>query len=218
MSDTETIRPRLVLLMTEPGHEDAEQRLKAALSGGDVASVILAGAGLDEARFQAAAERLVPLIQEAGAAAIVADDTRCAGRVKADGIHLTAGDAEELAETVKRFSPKLIVGGSGFETRHEALDAGEALPDYLFFGRFAGDTDEAPHRKTLDMAEWWAAIVEVPCIALGGSSVESLSAVAATGAEFVALARAVFEAPDPAAAVARANAILDAAAGEGASA
>jgi thiamine-phosphate pyrophosphorylase len=213
MSETEIIRPRLVLLMTDPGREDAAARLGAALSGGDVASVILAGAGLDEARFQAAAEALVPVIQGAGAAAIVADDTRCAGRVKADGIHLTGGDAEGLDEAVKRFSPKLIVGGSGFETRHDALEAGEALPDYLFFGRFGGDTDEAPHRKTLDMAEWWAAIVEVPCIALGGSSVESVEALARTGAEFVALGRAVFEAPDPAAAVARANAILDAHAG-----
>jgi thiamine-phosphate pyrophosphorylase len=43
---------------------------------------------------------------------------------------------------------------------------------------------------------------------MGGRLVASVVDGAATGAEFVALARAVFDARDPAAAVAEANALL----------
>ncbi|MCB8839545.1 thiamine phosphate synthase [Aurantimonas sp. VKM B-3413] len=205
------IRPRLVLVTTPLTDADAEAGLRNALSGGDVASVILDPAGRDADAFQRFAEPLVPLIQAAGAAAIVADDTQCAGRLKADGIHLTAGDIPALGEAVARFSPKLIVGCSGFETRHDALDAGERLPDYLFFGRFGGDTDPQLHPKNLKMAEWWAEIVEIPCILMMGSSIESAEAASASGAEFVAAAAAVFaDLSEAGAKVARANAIFDA--------
>ena len=50
----------------------------------------------------------------------------------------------------------------------------------------------------------------LPCIVLAGSAIESVAPVAATGAEFVALSSAVFaDGTDAAAAIARANALLD---------
>lgn len=122
------IRPRLVLVTTLlPDGEAGEAALRSALAGGDVASVIVDPAGRDEAAFQLFAEALVPLIQDHGAAALVADDTRCAGRTKADGLHLSKGDLAELDEAIGRYAPKLIVGASGFSTRHEALEAGERI-------------------------------------------------------------------------------------------
>lgn len=206
------IRPRLVLVTTLlPDGEAGVAAMRAALGAGDVASVIVDAAGRDADSFQRFAEGLVALIQDFGAAAIIADDTRCAGRVKADGLHVSGGDAEELAETVERFAPRMIVGASGFEDRHDALEAGEKLPDYLFYGRFGGDTEDAPDPDDLDMAQWWAEIVEVPCIVMGGRDVETLPAAIETGAEFIALSAAVFREPGSAATmVARANAIIDA--------
>ncbi|MEF2551218.1 thiamine phosphate synthase [Aurantimonas sp. A2-1-M11] len=209
--DTEYIRPRLVLLTTPLGDADAVKAMEAALAGGDVASVILDAAGRDAASFQNLAAALVPIIQAAGAAAIIAEDTQCAGRVQADGIHLTSGDPAELGEAMERFAPKLIVGASGFETRHDALEAGELRPDYLMFGRFGGDAEPGPHHKSVAMGEWWAEIVELPCIVMGGGDVETVVEAAATRAEFIALSAAVFG--EPAAAgekVARANALIDA--------
>lgn len=205
------IRPRLVLVTTLlPDGEAGAAALRAALGGGDVASVVIEAAGRDDAAFQAFAEALVPMIQDYGAAALVADDTRCAGRAKADGLHLSAGSLAELGETVARFAPKLIVGASGFTTRHDALEAGERMPDYLFFGRLGGDTGPGAAPADLDMAEWWAEIVEIPCILMGGREIETAREAAGTGAEFVALSAAVFAGPSGAAAmVARANAIFD---------
>ncbi|BDA83521.1 thiamine phosphate synthase [Aureimonas sp. SA4125] len=206
------IRPRLVLVTTPlPDGEAGVEALRAALGAGDVASVILAAAGRGADAFQDFAEPLVPMIQDYGAAAIIADDTRCAGRVRADGLHVSGGDVETLTETMARFSPKLIVGASGFTLRHEALEAGERMPDYLFFGRLGGDDVDLADADALEMAEWWAEIVEIPCIVMGGRDIESTRQAAETGAEFVALSAAVLQDPGTAAAmVVRANAIIDA--------
>ncbi|MBB4006683.1 thiamine phosphate synthase [Allorhizobium taibaishanense] len=180
-----------------------------ALKGGDVASVIIPQYGFDDDAFQAQAEAVVPLVQAAGAAAIVADNSRVAGRAKADGLHVT-GNVDALAEAVEKFTPKMIVGCGGAKDRHQALEAGDADPDYMFFGRFDGDIKPEAHSKNLDLAEWWSSMIEIPCIVMAGNDPQSALAGAETGAEFVALSRAVFD--DPAAAatvVAQVNALLD---------
>ncbi len=207
MSDAEK-RCRLVLIL--PEGEDLAARaamLEGALRGGDVASVILPQYGLDDGQFQKHAEALVAIVQQAGAAALVAGDTRVAGRAKADGIHVTGG-LEELAEAVEKFTPKLIVGGGNATDRHKALEVGEVQPDYVFFGKIGGDIKPEAHPKNL--AEWWASMIEIPCVVLGGTDPQSALAVAESGAEFVALDKAVFA--DPAQAphvVAAVNALLD---------
>jgi thiamine-phosphate pyrophosphorylase len=196
MTEDNFVRPRLVLVTTLlPDGEAGQDMLRAALKAGDVASVIIEPAGRAEAAFQRFAEELVPLVQDAGAAAIVAEDTRCAGRVRADGFHTSTGDIAMLGEAVARFSPKLIVGASGFNTRHEAMEAGERLPDYIFFGKFGADRDPEPHKRNVELARWWAEIVEVPCILQGGASLDHLARAAETGAEFVALSAAIFAEP-----------------------
>ena len=203
-------RCRLVLIL--PEGEDLSARaamLEGALKGGDVASVILPQYGLDDGQFQKHAEVLVPIVQKAGAAALVAGDTRVAGRAKADGIHVTGG-LEALGEAVEKFTPKLIVGGGNATDRHKALEIGEVQPDYIFFGKIGGDIKPEAHPKNLALAEWWASMVEIPCIVLGATDPESALAVAEAGAEFVALDKAVFA--DPAQApqiVAAVNALLD---------
>jgi thiamine-phosphate pyrophosphorylase len=80
----------------------------------------------------------------------------------------------------------------------------------VFFGRFGFDTKPEAHKRNLSLGSWWAEMVEIPCIVLGGSEISSVEAVAATGADFVALSSAVFgEGIDPRVAVEQANAILD---------
>ncbi len=203
-------RCRLVLIV--PQGEDAGLQAKAledALRGGDVASVIIPQYVLDDDSFQKRAEVLVPIVQAAGAAALVAGDSRVAGRVKADGLHVVGG-LEPLAEAVEKFTPKLIVGGGNADDRHKALEQGEANPDYIFFGKLEGDIKPEPHPKNVALGEWWASMIEIPAIVMGGSDVASVVAVAESGVEFVALRQAVFgHAGGAAQAVAEANALLD---------
>ncbi len=203
-------RCRLVLIA--PDIADGEEKARIvgdALKGGDVASVIVPQYGLDDAAFQRHAELLVPVIQDAGAAALIADNSRVAGRAKADGLHVT-GNAEALAEAVEKHVPKMIVGGGNAMDRHHALEIGEVQPDYVFFGRLDGDIKPEAHSKNLALGEWWSSMIEIPCIVMGGADPASAVAVAETGVEFVALRDAVFSDPAQAAAViARINAELD---------
>lgn len=190
----------------EPGFP---AQCRAALEGGDVASLILPQANLSEDAFQAAAAPLVKLAQERDVAAILAGDTRVAGRLGADGIHVES-NAEALADAVERFQAKMTVGTGNVKTRDEALDLGEQRPDYMLFGRFGYDTKPEAHPRNLQLGAWWAEVVEIPCIVMAGSDLASVEVVAQTGAEFVALSAAVFsEGSDPRERVAEANALLD---------
>ncbi|MDX3929329.1 MAG: thiamine phosphate synthase [Shinella sp.] len=209
MTETEN-RCRLVLILPEGEQIDIRTAmLAAALKGGDVASVIVPQYGLDDATFQKHAEALVPVIQQAGAAALIAGDTRVAGRAKADGLHI-AGGPEQIAEAVEKFTPKLIVGGGNATDRHKALEIGDIQPDYIFFGKIGGDIKPEAHPKNLALGEWWASMVEIPCIVMGGTDPASALAVAQTGAEFAALSLAVFADPSRAPhVVAEVNALLD---------
>jgi thiamine-phosphate pyrophosphorylase len=199
-------RCRIVLIA--PPLIPAEQ-ICAAFEGGDIASLILPENGMDDASFQGFAERIVPIAQAAGIAVIIAGDSRVAGRVQADGIHVEAG-RKELAETIERLQGKMMVGVGGAKTRDDALGLGEERPDYMFFGRFGYDNKPEPHHRNLSLGEWWAEMISIPCIVMAGSELASVETVAATGAEFVALSSAVFaDGRDPRAAVAAANALLD---------
>lgn len=209
MSNSED-RCRLVLVAPDIGDADERARIVAdALKGGDVASVIVPAYGLSDSDFQRHAEALVPVIQKAGAAALVAGDSRVAGRAKADGLHID-GPLAELADAVEKFTPKLIVGAGRVSDRHQALEAGDMQPDYVFFGKIGGDIKPEPHPKNLALGEWWSSMVEIPCIVMGGTDPASVLAVAGCGAEFVALCDAVFSVPGRAAiVVAEVNALLD---------
>jgi thiamine-phosphate pyrophosphorylase len=104
----------------------------------------------------------------------------------------------------------MMVGTGGAKTRDDALELGELRPDYIFFGRFGYDNKPEPHPRNLSLGQWWADVIQIPCIVMAGSDITLVEAVAATGAEFVALSSAVFaDGVDPKMAVASANALLD---------
>ncbi|MGN6766426.1 MAG: thiamine phosphate synthase [Rhizobiaceae bacterium] len=181
----------------------------SATEGGDVASLILPAYGDGEADFQRRAETLVPAAQARGIAVMVEGDTRVAGRVGADGIHFE-GRKDGLEDLIEKFQGRMMIGAGGAKNRDDALELGEARPDYMFFGRFGYDNTPLPHPRNLSLGSWWAEMIELPCIVMAGNEVASVEAVAATGAEFVALSNAVFaEGADPAAQIAAANALLD---------
>lgn len=209
MSKSES-RCRLVLVTPEIADPAEAARIVGdALKGGDVASVIIPQYELDDTAFQKLAEAVVPVVQAAGAAALIAGDSRVAGRVKADGLHVTGG-LEPLGEAIEKFTPKMIVGGGNAQDRHHALEIGELQPDYVFFGKVDGDFKPEAHPKNIALAEWWASMVAIPCIVMGGTDAASVLEIAESGAEFAALRLAVFaDATRAAAIIQETNALLD---------
>jgi len=203
-------RPRLFLVT--PPHFDTDAMasdLEKALSGGDVACVLLYMPGAMSKEIQATAERLVPLIQKGGAAAIIYGDTQAAGRSGADGVHVDTS-LEDVKLAVESFQPERIVGAGGTKLKHEDMEWAETGIDYLFFGRLDLDERDEAHPKTLQRAQWWAQLFETPCVALGGNTLASVENAAGTGADFVALKDAVWQHGNgPAEAVREANAVLE---------
>jgi len=199
-------RCRVVLIAPEGV---APQRVIEALSGGDVASLILPQWGMDDDAFQKFAEAIVPTAQASGVAVMVGGDVRIAARAKADGIHIETNRAS-LEEVIEKHQAKLMVGTGGVTTRDDALELGEARPDYMFFGRFGYDTKPEPHPRNLKLGGWWSEMVQIPCIVMAGSEMQSVVEVARTGADFVAVSAAVFaEGVDAAKGIAQANELLD---------
>lgn len=167
------------------------QDLSALLNAGDVASIVFYAHQLEETAFQRTISPLVEAAQTQGVAALVAGESRVAGRVGADGLHLGA-DIPTLADAMDKFAPGMIVGAGNVKTRHAALTIGEIKPDYVMFGKPGGDIRPEPHPKNLALGEWWSQMVEIPCIVLGGSNIDNVLDVASSGADFVALENAIF--------------------------
>jgi thiamine-phosphate pyrophosphorylase len=192
----------------------------AALSGGDVAAIIVTGDPGHPDDLPALAGRVVPIAAEHGVATLLHNDTRVAGRVRADGVHLD-GRPETVAAAVAAVrgnhrhetsrgsgvvSGPGIVGAGGIRSRHDAMLLAEADPDYLFFGLLDGDRDPWIFRRALELAAWWAEVAVIPAMVMGGRSIASVDQAADAGVEFVALRHAVWDdSRGPAAAVADAN-------------
>jgi thiamine-phosphate pyrophosphorylase len=190
------VAPAIVDAAAFPG------QLTAALQGGDVAALILT------APDEQLGKTLVRIAQDHEVAALVLDDTRLAGRVHADGLHIETGMGE-LKIALEKLRGRSIVGVGGLKTRHEAMTAGEVEPDYVFFGRLDGDNAPATFPKALDLARWWSGLFEIPAMVMGGGALASVTEAAAAGVEFVALRSAVWDHPDgPGAAVAEANRLI----------
>lgn len=204
---------RLALLgphgLDAEGLEGFVAALKAACEAGDVAAVILRLAPTDERGLTARVKAVAPVAQERGAALVVAcpgftgDLATVAIRGGADGIHVDK--PRDLKDLRGRLRDGRILGAGGIETKHGAMEAGEAGIDYLMFGGLYPD-GVAPEAETVRArATWWAEIFETPCIAVAVAA-DEIEPLGATGAEFVGLESGLWLS-DPAA-VERAQRVL----------
>ncbi|WP_310618870.1 thiamine phosphate synthase [Flexibacterium corallicola] len=203
------MHPRLYLVT--PPHFDLdvfEGQLKEAIEGGDIACLLISAPKVNEPELQTIAKRLVPIAQAAGIAVLIENNTQIAGRSGADGVHITGSD-KELEEVVRSFQESKIIGHAGIKTKHEAMTVASMGIDYIFFGLLELEQKEQANRKSLEYGRWWAEVFETPCVVLSGTTLESVEAAAATGAEFVAVREAIWSyQTGPKAAITAANAVL----------
>jgi thiamine-phosphate pyrophosphorylase len=178
------------------------ETLKRAFSGGDVASLQLRLKDVPDDDILRACDILLPVAQKAGAAFILNDRPDLAARMGADGVHVGQEDMA-YAEARAIIGPDRIVGVTCHNSRHLAIEAAEAGADYVAFGAFfPTPTKEPKTRCDIDVLEWWAQMMVVPCVAIGGITVENCEPLIAAGADFLAVASGVWDYPTgPAAAV-----------------
>ena len=102
--------------------------LAAAFDGGDVACVQLRLKGTDDDTIRAAIDNLMPLCHAREVALIVNDRPDLAAACGADGVHIGADDSD-YASARGLVGDDAIVGVSCYDSRHLAIEAGEAGAD-----------------------------------------------------------------------------------------
>ena len=177
-------------------------RLKAALGGGPVAAFQLRVKDVDEHSLARLAEPLQSICADHDVAFIVNDSMGLAKRLGADGVHLGQSD-DDPREARALLGPTAQIGRTCHDSRHLAMEAGEAGCDYVAFGAFYPTTTKPSHyRPDPQILSWWSAIAEIPSVAIGGITPVNAAPLVAAGADFIAVCQAVWGKDDPAAAVA----------------
>ena len=188
---------------------DFPARLEEALGAGPVAAFQFRVKGMEQHEAARLAEPLQRLCAGHDVAFIVNDDMALARRLGADGVHLGQGDGDPR-EARALLGPSAQIGVTCHDSRHFAMEAGEAGADYVAFGAFfPTTTKETHHRPDPSILSWWSTLFELPCVAIGGITPENGRVLVDAGADFLAVCSAVWADPDgPAKAVGKFQEIL----------
>lgn len=198
----------LYLISPQDVGGDFPERLKQALGAGPVSAFQLRVKGVDQHQLASLAEPLQRICADAEVAFIVNDDMSLAKRIGADGVHLGQEDGDPR-EARALLGPAAQIGVTCHDSRHLAMEAGEAGVDYVAFGAFfPTTTKEVRHRPEPEILGWWSTLFEIPCVAIGGITPANGRQLVEAGADFLAVSGAVWNAPDRAAAVAAFTPIL----------
>jgi len=177
--------------------------LAEALDAGPVACVQLRLKEIDDTGLKQAADVLREVCHARDVAFIVNDRPDIAAAVGADGSHIGEDDVP-YDEARKILGPDRIVGVSCYDSRHRAMAAGEAGADYVAFGAvYETTTKVAKTRAPLDLFTWWQEVMEVPCVAIGGITIDNAAPVVSAGADFLAVSSGIWQHPEGAAAAVR---------------
>jgi thiamine-phosphate pyrophosphorylase len=207
--DYERFRPltrtepcKLYLISPQDVGGSFSERLRAALGGGPVAAFQLRVKDVGEHELARLAEPVQRICADNNVAFIVNDSMKLAKRLGADGVHLGQSDGDPR-EARALLGPSAQIGRTCHDSRHLAMEAGEAGCDYVAFGAFYPTTTKpSNYRPAPAILGWWSAIAEIPSVAIGGITPANAAPLIAAGADFIAVCQAVWATEDPAAAVA----------------
>ena len=194
---------RLYLISPQEVGGGFPERLKAALDPGVAVAFQLRVKDVGEHELARLAEPLQRICADADVAFIVNDSMALAKRLGADGVHLGQSDGD-IREARALLGPSAQIGKTCHDSRHFAMEAGEAGADYVAFGAFYPTTTKRSHyRPDPSILTWWSAVFEVPCVAIGGITPDNAKPLVEAGADFLAVCQAVWGKDDPADAVRR---------------
>ncbi|USG62684.1 thiamine phosphate synthase [Sneathiella marina] len=189
----ERIPTRLYLISpAEIDLDSFETAFKEALEGGDVACFQLRLKDRPRDEIVTAAKRLMPLAQAANVAFLLNDDPQLARELGADGVHIGQDDMPFKAAR-EIVGANAIVGVTCKNSKHLAMQAAENGADYVAFGAFfPSTTKDETTRADVDILSWCSGLIETPCVAIGGITVENAPALVKNGADFLSVSAGVW--------------------------
>jgi thiamine-phosphate pyrophosphorylase len=208
----ERVRCRLYLITPDklPDLNAFAKTLDAALSADDVACVQLRLKGATDDDIGTAVRKLMPVCHAHDVAFLLNDRPDLAAALDCDGVHIGAEDMP-YAQARALVGPDKTVGVTCKDSRHLAMELAEEGADYVAFGAFFPTTtkvDATPCDP--EVLAIWSETTNVPCVAIGGITVENCGSLVDAGADFLAVSSGVWNYKDgPAAAVKAFNAVFD---------
>jgi thiamine-phosphate pyrophosphorylase len=187
-------RPDCQLYLVSPPSfgPEFQDALRSALDAGSVAAFQLRLKGPDDHAVAREAEPLQRICADRGVAFIMNDSMALAKRLGADGVHLGQSDGNPR-EARALLGASAQIGVTCHDSRHLAMEAGEAGADYVAFGAFyPTSTKEVTHRPELSILGWWSRLFEIPCVAIGGITPVNGRVLVEAGADFLAVSSAVW--------------------------
>jgi thiamine-phosphate pyrophosphorylase len=181
--------------------ENFADMLAAALDAGDVAAVQLRLKDAPDDEVVRVIERLRPVVQSRDVAFLLNDRPDLAVKHGCDGAHV--GQTDMQAPAARKILQDLTLGVTCHGSKHLAMQAGEDGADYVAFGAFYPTTTKTPPAMAdVETLRWWAEVMEVPCVAIGGITAANCTPLVQAGADFLAVVGAVWNFPEgPAAGV-----------------
>lgn len=177
----------------KPGETLAEV-VETLLKAG-VTCVQLREKGAEDALILQEARELKALCHRYGVPFLVNDRPDLAQAVGADGVHVGQEDTG-LTEARNLLGPNALLGGSA-HTVEEALAAQAVGADYLGCGAvFGSGTKHNVSQMPLETLTAICQAVDIPVVAIGGVSLDSLPLLAGTGIAGVAVISGLFAAED----------------------
>ncbi|MCC2978966.1 thiamine phosphate synthase [Sphingomonas sp. IC4-52] len=174
-------------------------RLERALDAGPVAAFQFRVKNLNQHEAARLAEPLQRICADREVAFIVNDSVSLAKRLGADGVHLGQDDGDPR-EARAALGPNVQIGVTCHDSRHLAMEAGDAGADYVAFGSFyPTTTKEVKHHPEPVVLSWWSTLFELPCVAIGGITPANALPLVAAGADFIATSGAVWNGDEAAA-------------------
>ena len=198
-------------LITPPAIDDMPAFLKdldAALSAAPVACLQIRLKGLEDSALVQAGSAITKVVQGHDTVVILNDRPDLVKDIGADGAHIGQGDMDYFSSRLL-LGNDAIIGVTCHNQRELAFEAAKAGADYVAFGAFfETQTKPVKYRAELETLTWWNEAVEIPCVAIGGITVDNAAPLIAAGADFIAVSSGVWQYKDgPAAAVSQLSAL-----------
>jgi len=147
---------------------------------------------LEDSALVQAGQAITPIAHRHNTAVILNDRPGLVDAMNADGVHIGQDDMDYFSSR-ELLGGDAIIGVTCHNSRELAFEAAQAGADYVAFGAFFDTRTKVPKtRADLEILQWWQEAVELPCVAIGGITVDNAASVIEASADFIAVSGGVW--------------------------